>query len=216
MENKTRNFYFELYKIDSNELLDMVRLRLVEDIMTPFKEFIDEIYYSYEGANIKQQLSRVCPEVIEVFNDKIGKDILSDVNIEINLVGPLEYRSFDKEYDNECKFVEYINSEKAKIDKSTNISVQILLDNGFVQCNDAPWMKIEYNPYPTYFRKCTTDKDGDQNFIKLDITEGMTNNGAQWHMHIDNNRCETIGSADIDNVWQFNTLMEIFGSKFRL
>ena len=28
--------------------------------------------------------------------------------------------------------------------------------------------------------------------------------------------CESIGSADIDNIWEFNTLMEVFGSKFRL
>lgn len=214
--NKNRNFYFELYQIDSNELLDMIKIRLIEDIMVPFKEQIDEIYYSYEGSNIKQQLSEVCPEVIELFNNKIGKNILLDNNIEINIVGPLEYREFDKQYDNECKFVEYINSEKSKIDKETNITVAILLVNGFTQCNDMPWAKCEDNPYPTYFRKYTTDEDGDKNFIKLDITEGMTNNGAQWNLHIDNDVCETIGSADIDNVWQFNTLMEIFGSRFRL
>ena len=48
------------------------------------------------------------------------------------------------------------------------------------------------------------------------MTYRVTNNGTNWNMHLDNEDCETIGSADIDYVWQFNKMMEIFDSKFRL
>ena len=43
-----------------------------------------------------------------------------------------------------------------------------------------------------------------------------TNNGANWYMHIDNCDCETIGSADIDYIEQFNKMMEIFESNYEL
>ena len=51
---------------------------------------------------------------------------------------------------------------------------------------------------------------------KLDIDNGWNNRGTKWSVHIDNDACETIGYADIDTIEQFNKLMEIFDSKFRL
>lgn len=62
------------------------------------------------------------------------------------------------------------------------------------------------------FRKWTEDKIP----IKLDIDNGVNNRGTEWYLHIDNDACETIGSADINTVYEFNLLMEVFGSKFRL
>ena len=56
----------------------------------------------------------------------------------------------------------------------------------------------------------------DESPIKIDMVYKYINNGANWYMHIDNDRCETIGSADIDYIEQFNLMMEIFESKFRL
>ena len=65
------------------------------------------------------------------------------------------------------------------------------------------------------FRRWTSDVDK-KSPIKLDIDNGCNNSGRKWHLHIDNDHCETIGCADIDTVEQFNKLMEIFNSKFRL
>ena len=62
------------------------------------------------------------------------------------------------------------------------------------------------------FKKWTDDA----NPIKLEIDNGFNNRGTAWHLHIDNDLCQTIGSADIDTIDQFNKLMEIFNSKFRL
>lgn len=62
------------------------------------------------------------------------------------------------------------------------------------------------------FRKWTDDL----NPIKLDIDNGFNNRGSAWHLHIDNDRCDSIGCADIDTVEQFNMLMKIFNSKFRI
>ena len=64
--------------------------------------------------------------------------------------------------------------------------------------------------------KYSTNKEDENSFIVLDFRKGITNCDANWNLHIDNNVYETIGSADISYVWQFNMLMEIFGSKFRL
>ncbi len=62
-----------------------------------------------------------------------------------------------------------------------------------------------------------TNKEDEKNkYIVIDIKKGPTNNEAIWNVHIDNNLFESIGQADIDYVWQFNMLMKIFGSKFRL
>ena len=62
------------------------------------------------------------------------------------------------------------------------------------------------------FRKWTDDDSQ----LKLDIDNGVNNRGTEWYLHIDNDHCETIGSADINTVYEFNLLMEVFGSKFRL
>ena len=52
--------------------------------------------------------------------------------------------------------------------------------------------------------------------LKLDIDNGYNNRGTIWHLHIDNDVCDTIGTADINTIWEFNTLMEVFDSDFRL
>lgn len=86
------------------------------------------------------------------------------------------------------------------------ITDDILLKNGF-----------EHNIYVSnlYTHKSYTlyiDNDS----IKIDMIYKWTNNNANWYMHIDNDRCETIGSADIDYIWQFNLMMQIFNSNFKL
>lgn len=99
------------------------------------------------------------------------------------------------------------------------ISEDILINAGFEYLkNESEMLKI-----PAYlkdygikdykiFRKWTKDKHP----IKLDINNGWNNRGTKWSLHIDNEDCETIGCADIDYVWQFNSLMEIFDSEFKL
>lgn len=134
-----------------------------------------------------------------------------------------DYAKFDEQFDNEMKFLEYMNSEYSEIDKMRNITPEILLEAGFEYLEDESKLGIEANKMspevcaPNYkvFRKLTEDKDPSK-VIKLDIDNGYNNRGTGWHLHIDNNACETIGCADIDTVWEFNTLMQIFKSKFRL
>ena len=52
--------------------------------------------------------------------------------------------------------------------------------------------------------------------LKLDFDNGLTNSGRSWHLHIDNCDCCSIGSADLNSIEQFNKLMEVFDSNFRL
>ena len=90
------------------------------------------------------------------------------------------------------------------------ITDDILLKNGFKRSDKDEYKKVwgDYKSYELW----VDDKEP----IKIDMLWRDTNNGANWYMHIDNYRCETIGSADIDYVDQFNKMMEIFESKFRL
>ena len=98
------------------------------------------------------------------------------------------------------------------------ITEEILLNAGFEYLEHETNLFAEYQKeafgIDNYkaFRIWTNDETP----IKLDIDNGWNNRGTSWHLHIDNDECETIGLADISYVWQFNKLMEVFDSKFRL
>lgn len=100
----------------------------------------------------------------------------------------------------------------------TQITKEILLDAGFI-CSVpessvlAKFQKDEYGIENYQMFSKWTDDDTP---IKIDIDNGYNNRGTEWHLHIDNNLCETIGCADIDTIEQFNKLMEVFESSFRL
>ena len=98
------------------------------------------------------------------------------------------------------------------------ITEQILIDNGFEFLEHetellSKYQKEEYGIDDYVMYRLWTE---DEHPIKLDVDNGWTNSGRKWSVHIDNNDCETIGYADIDTIEQFNKLMEIFDSKFRL
>lgn len=102
--------------------------------------------------------------------------------------------------------------------KDNVITEEILLNAGFEYLEHETDLMAGYqkeafgiNNYKV-FRIWTNDYHP----IKLDIDNGWNNRGTLWHLHIDNDSCETIGSADIDTIEQFNKLMEVFDSKFRL
>ena len=97
------------------------------------------------------------------------------------------------------------------------ITKDILLNNGFKEVYEEElWknaLKDFYGIDDFFVAKLWTE---DESPIKIDMRYKITNNEAEWNMHLDNEDCETIGSADIDYIWQFNKMMEIFNSKFRL
>jgi len=98
------------------------------------------------------------------------------------------------------------------------ITEEILKNNGFEylehESNLINGLEESLYDVKNYkiFRKWTDDEHP----IKLDINNGWNNRGTKWSIHIDNEDCETIGCADIDYTWQFNKLMEVFESNFRL
>lgn len=103
--------------------------------------------------------------------------------------------------------------------KTSNIiTEQILIDNGFefLKHETESLSEFQKNNFGIdhYVLYCLWTKD--EHPIKLDIDNGWTNSGRKWSVHIDNNLCETIGYADIDTIEQFNKLMEVFDSEFRL
>ena len=107
-------------------------------------------------------------------------------------------------YDNELKSIECITSEKVKEDKEAQITKEILYRAGF-ECLDT------YTNY-IVFRKWTNDSSP----LKIEIDNEENNRKSEWHVHIDNCDCDTIGTADIDTVSEFNTLMQVFESNFRI
>ncbi len=104
------------------------------------------------------------------------------------------------------------------MEKNTIITEDILVNSGFEYLEHETDLLTGYQKETfgidnyKVFRIWTND----DNPIKLDIDNGCNNRGTSWHLHIDNDICETIGTADIDTVEQFNKLMEVFDSKFRL
>ena len=98
------------------------------------------------------------------------------------------------------------------------ITKEILLDSGFI-CSVpessilSKFQKDEYGIENYQLFSKWTDDDIP---IKIDIDNGYNNRGTEWHLHIDNNLCETIGCADINTIEQFNKLMEVFDSNFRI
>lgn len=97
------------------------------------------------------------------------------------------------------------------------ITKEILLNNGFKEVyKEELWKNAYKDLYGVddfFVAELWTE---DESPIKIDMRYKITNNGAVLNMHLDNEDCETIGSADIDYIWQFNKMMEIFNSKFRL
>lgn len=90
------------------------------------------------------------------------------------------------------------------------ITDDILLKNGFERSDKDEYKKVwgDYKSYELW----TEDKDP----IKIDMSYKATNNNTDWNMHLDNERCETIGSADINYIEQFNLMMKIFESNYEL
>lgn len=231
-----KNEYFRLVKIHDNKKDDFEILACIKkyddrDIwLTICHQFLDTIEYAEEfhkdpyGSmyyrDLKQMLNVIAPDILDNF-----KPYLTAHNIDLNqediaiyLASSHDYAKFDEQFANEMAFLGYINSEKAEMDKHCNIREDILISAGFEYlekesniCKDYQNELYGRDNYKV-FRKWTNDSSP----LKLDIDNGVNNRGTGWHLHIDNDHCESIGSADIDTVWQFNTLMQVFGSKFRL
>ena len=105
------------------------------------------------------------------------------------------------------------------MEKNIPITIDLLKSLGFEEIT-MPTMKEYYKKefhQDDYIelRKWTDGSDF-SNVLKLDIDNGPNNRGSLWHLHIDNADCCSIGSADISYDWEFNKLMEIFESNFRL
>lgn len=97
------------------------------------------------------------------------------------------------------------------------ITEDILLKNGFERLNlKDDEVKVHNNIWGIEDYRAYVLWTNDEQSIKIDMRWKCTNNGANWYMHIDNCDCETIGSADIDYIEQFNLMMKVFNSNFNL
>lgn len=223
--------YFELYRILEDgevEHIDQIRIRnknifqAVYDNFQELRDYVNNAYCNIYDIELKKYLMN-----IDIGNEYIIKhfsaahkdlNIIEDESIEVRKISSLQYRKFDKYYDNQYQLADYIVNEKQKEDKETIITEDILINAGFEYLERESNLTQDYqnqlygkDNYKV-FRKWTNDESK----LKLDIDNGVNNRGTEWYLHIDNDHCETIGSADINTVYEFNLLMEVFGSKFRL
>lgn len=173
---------------------------------------IGTMYEFIYNTDFAKYISEKLKEYINQRNPNIGD------NFVLKIISKEEYKQYDENFANECNFLDYINSHNANIDKMSYITKEILLSNGF-EINEKETELCKQFQEEQYgiedyisFKLWTKDKYP----IKLDIDNGWTNSGRKWSVHIDNDACETIGYADIDTIWQFNMLMGVFESKFRL
>ena len=101
--------------------------------------------------------------------------------------------------------------------ENLEITNEVLLKNDFIQVDETPQIQETYKDIWELNEFFEFDLvTSDEHPLKINMMSECTNNGARWHLHIDNDRCESIGSADIDYIWQFNKIMEVFNSNFRL
>lgn len=223
--------YFELYKIlDDGEVehIDQIRIRnknifqTIYDNFQELRDYVNNAYCNIYDIELKKYLMNtdIGNEYIIKHFSAAHKDlnVIEDESIEVRKISSLQYRKFDKYYDNQYQIIDYIINEKQKEDKETIITEYILIDNGFKYLGRESNLTQDYEnelygkENYKVFRKWTDDISK----LKLDIDNGVNNRGSEWHLHIDNDHCETIGSADINTIYEFNLLMEVFGSKFRL
>ena len=179
-------------------------------------------YGSIYHLNIKEYLKTDFPDVYSTMNKSLlltNNISIEDSNIEIWMASSEDYRKVDEKFDNELSFLEYMNSEFSEIDKNRLITNEILENAGFE--NSAQDFEKEYyqnefsiDDYVSY--RIYTYNIDNKYPIKIDIDNCFTNSNRRWHVHIDNQDCCTIGSAEVDTVWQFNLLMKLFDSKLRL
>lgn len=233
-----KNEYFRLVQIYNNdkndfEVLDCVRKyddrNIWRDICKQFlntKEYAEKSYEDPYGSiyhlDLKHFLNIIAPDILDDFKIYLVTHNISleQDDIAIYLASNHDYARFDDKFANEMAFLEYINSEYSEMDKRRDITEEILLETGFEYLENESNSGKEANKlnpelcHPDYkiFRKWTNGTHP----LKLDIDNGYNNRGTKWHLHIDNEFCSSIGSADIDNVWEFNTLMQVFKSKFKL
>lgn len=215
--SKNHNYYFKVYLKDKDTPLKYFHIIRSIDILKNMSMIRDNLYED----DIKDILIRVFHESLYIMSKQLEEyNIKMNENIGVQMITEYEYRQNNSKFDNEMKFVEYLISEQAQHDKHTNISEDILRSANFERV-DEEWersiMTDEYyiKDYSSW-KICTISVDNYENSLNINLSKGNTNNGALWHVHIDNNACMTIGCADISTVWQFNTFMEILGSKFRL
>ena len=236
MDKKRHNYFLEVYQIHTEtqeeKCLGMINLLLDSDFdlqlftyacATRPNETLEDSIKCIYGKNIKFILFERFPNILIKLACVAGEGMIERDDVEVRLVTSYEYRQYNKEYDNQLKFIEYINSEKAYVDKNSYITKEILLLSGFeLNEDEITIMKQFWNENP---EQCVMDPNdyvslriwtNDERPLRLDIDNQLTNRGTMWHVHIDNEVCSTIGCADIDTVWEFNTLMGVFGSKFRL
>lgn len=241
MSDQNNNFirfnYFNIFRKNENnqELISPMRVKYNKNIWIDIcKNYLsdeqwiekcnDDLISSIYNMNLKDYINELFPDVYDLIKEmalEYYKVNIEDENIIICLGTINDYRKIDEDFDNELLFIEYCNSEISRLDKNRLISKNILENAGFEETtleNMKTFYKDNYNidNYVSY-RVWTDQFDrSTDKILKLDIDNGLTNSKRTWHLHIDNNSCQTIGSADIDNVWEFNTLMQVFGSKFRL
>jgi len=228
-----KNQYFRIVKCnnESYDILTCIHVKQDIDIWNEIyekhldtKEYSEIFHKDPYGAiyhyDIKHYLKNDFPNVYNLCKSLLTTNDIEDDIIKIWLASSEEYRKFDEQFDYDLKFIECMNSEISEFDKHKYITNDILVEAGFENITNQDiaeyWKTSECNILDySEWKLNTTERDGD-NFVSLVMEKGVTNNGALWNLHIDNNFYETIGSADISTVWQFNTLMQVFGSKFRL
>ena len=207
------NYFFGAYRKDNGSSIGMIHVRCEEDLIFQLKPL-------QSNQNIKQQLFNNYPQIKKQFEIVIDPIYLNSDNIEICFTTEYDYRNYNKQYDNECRMVESLMNDIRREEKTKLITPEILIEAGFEYIEDESKICAEYEEknygikdYKRY-RKWTEDETP----IKLDIDNGWNNRFGDkgWHVHIDNQDCTTIGTADISTVLEFNMLMKVFESKFIL
>lgn len=98
-----------------------------------------------------------------------------------------------------------------------DITRDILIKNNFLEKEDKILREIaeEYSEEYNVFEKTT--KDFHTRDVFIEINSILSNHpDRDWSVHIDNSSRETIASADIQTIGQFNMLMHIMDIDYKI
>lgn len=115
----------------------------------------------------------------------------------------------DDSYINEAGAAAFLTKDNREIEKSTSITSELLVKNGFKKEYDGIlqediwdiFVPLKTNPNIRYH---------------LEMNNYSNTPNRNWYIHVDNEVCSSCGSLDLETVSHFNKFMKLMDINFRL
>lgn len=234
MKEKTHN-YFCAWDTINDKMLTCVHTWEEQDVWKDIcekyldtveqaKKFHKDPYAAMYKTDFKKYIEDVAPHILKqilykyiIQDDAIkGYNPVNDDNVEIRLATSHDYALFNPVHKMRLEFERYFESEDAQEDKNQMLDFYIIEAAGFERCDTEidreAYHDIGIEDYQSW--KITKESLTGYGTLHITISNCTNNSNAKFGVHIDNADFCTVGSAEIDTIWQFNLLMNMYGINF--